>query len=174
VKRVAVIGSGGAGKSTFARDLGRLTDLPVIHLDHLFWRPGWEATADEEWQARHAELIRRERWIIDGNYGSTMASRLAAADTVIFLDLPRLICLWRVLRRRLLAGRFGRPNQIPGLPDQLDREFLAWIWNYPVTKRPAVLDRLARVPSTTTVHRLRSPGEARAFLEHLPIDRAAA
>jgi adenylate kinase family enzyme len=173
VKRVAVIGSGGAGKSVFARELGQITGLPVIHLDHLFWRPGWEATPDDEWQAMHAELIAGERWIIDGNYGSTMQARLCAADTVVFLDLPRLVCLWRVLRRLVLAGRFGRPNQIPGLSDKIDREFLAWIWTYPQKKRPEVLVRLAKLPSTTSVHRLRSRREAREFLEHVARDQAA-
>ncbi len=67
MKRVAVIGSGGSGKSTLARELARRTGLPLTNLDHLFWRPGWEAMPDDEWQATHAELIAAERWIIDGN-----------------------------------------------------------------------------------------------------------
>jgi adenylate kinase family enzyme len=173
VNRVAVIGSGGSGKSTLARELARRTGLPLTHLDHLFWRPGWEAVPDDEWQATHAELIAAERWIIDGNYGSTMEARLAAADTVVFLDLPRLVCLWRVIRRVALAGRFGRPNQIPGLSDKIDRAFLVWIWTYPEKKRPEVLARLAKVPATTTVHRLQSRRETRDFLDHLAREQAA-
>jgi adenylate kinase family enzyme len=167
VKRVAVIGSGGSGKSTLAQALAVRTGLPLIQLDHLFWRPGWEPTPEDEWQATHAELIAGDRWIIDGNYGSTMVSRLAVADTVVFLDVPRLVCLWSVLRRLALAGRLGRPSQVPGLSDRIDRAFLAWIWNYPTKKRPEVLARLAQLPATTTIHRLRSRRAAREFLDRV-------
>lgn len=168
-----MIGSGGSGKSTLARDLAARTGLPLIQLDHRFWRPGWVETPEDEWQATHARLIAGERWIIDGNYGSTMVARLAVADTVIFLDLPRLVCMWSVLRRLALAGRFGRPGQVPGLSDKLDRAFLAWIWNYPRNKRPEVLARLARLPPTTTIHRLRSRREAREFIDRVPLEAAA-
>jgi adenylate kinase family enzyme len=173
VKRVAVIGSGGSGKSTFARKLAARTGLPLVQLDHLYWLPGWQEPPEDEWQATHAGLIARDRWIIDGNYGSTMVARLAAADTVVFLDLPRLVCLWSVLRRLALAGRFGRPNQVPGLSDRLDRAFLAWIWNYPTNKRPEVLERLAQLPSTTTVRQLRSRIAVRELLDQLPLEAAA-
>jgi adenylate kinase family enzyme len=174
VKRVAIIGSGGAGKSTFAMKLAASTGLPLVQLDHLFWRAGWEETPEDEWQATHAALVAGDRWIIDGNYGSTMVSRLAVADTVVFFDLPRLVCLWSVLRRLALAGRFGRPNQVPGLEDKLDWAFLAWIWNYPAKKRPEVLARLANLPPTTRVVRLRSRREARAYLAGLPAQGLAA
>jgi adenylate kinase family enzyme len=173
VKRVAIIGSGGSGKSTFGRKLAARTGLPLIQLDHLYWLPGWQEPPEDEWQATHAELIAGERWIIDGNYGSTMVSRLAAADTVVFLDIPRLVCLWSVLRRLALAGRFGRPSQVPGLSDKIDRAFLAWIWNYPKHKRPEVLARLAQLPRTTTIHQLRSRRAARELLEQLPVEVAA-
>jgi adenylate kinase family enzyme len=170
---VAIIGSGGSGKSTFARKLAARTGLPLIQLDHLYWLPGWQEPPEDEWQARHAELIAGDRWIIDGNYGSTMVARLAAADTVIFLDIPRLVCLWSVLRRLALAGRFGRPSQVPGLSDRIDRAFLAWIWNYPKNKRPEVLARLVQLPPTTTIHQLRSRRAARELLEQLPVEVAA-
>ncbi|MEA2672915.1 MAG: hypothetical protein QOI92_107 [Chloroflexota bacterium] len=173
MKRVAIIGSGGSGKSTFARKLAARTGLPLIQLDHLYWLPGWQEPPEDEWQARHAELIAGDRWIIDGNYGSTMVARLAVADTVVFLDLPRLVCLWSVLRRLALAGRFGRPSQVPGLSDKIDRAFLAWIWNYPKDKRPEVLARLAQLPPTTTIHQLRSRRAARELLEQLPVEVAA-
>ncbi len=99
MKRVAIIGSGGAGKSTLAKRLGEVTGLPVIHLDQHFWNPHWTETPIPEWERRHETLLERERWVMDGNYGSTMNERLDAADTVIFLDMPRLFCVVRVLKR---------------------------------------------------------------------------
>jgi hypothetical protein len=77
VQRVAIVGSGGAGKSTLARELGQRLGLPVIHLDQRFWRPGWLETETEEWAATQQELAAADRWIRDGNYGATLDVRLA-------------------------------------------------------------------------------------------------
>jgi adenylate kinase family enzyme len=165
VNRVAVIGSGGAGKSTFSRELGERTGLPVIHLDALFWRPNWEPTPKPEWIELERELVSGDRWIMDGNYGSTQDLRLPRADTVVFLDLPRIVCLWSVIRRWAAHRRRGRPDMHPENHDKLELEFLRWIWTYPARKRPEVLARLATLPSTTRVVRLRSRREMRQFLE---------
>lgn len=116
MKRVLVIGPGGAGKTTFATRLGAVTGLPVVHLDARFWRAGWIATPDAEWRATVARLVAEGEWILDGNYGSTLDARLEACDTVVFLDVPRVICLARVLSRWLrLRGR-ARPDVGPGCP----------------------------------------------------------
>ena len=128
VKRVAVIGSGGAGKSTFARSLGERTGLPVIHLDKLFWGPRWEPMPKPQWIELERELIAADEWIMDGNYGSTQEARLQRADTVVFLDLPRLVCLWSVITRWVRYRNHGRPDMRPENHDKLDAEFLRWIW----------------------------------------------
>src|SRR6185503_1778037 len=99
VQRVAVIGSGGAGKSVFSRELAERSGLPVIHLDREFWRPNWEPTPENEWADRVRSLAEAERWVMDGNYSHTMEIRFARADTVVFLDLPRLLCIWSVVWR---------------------------------------------------------------------------
>jgi adenylate kinase family enzyme len=174
VKRVAIIGSGGAGKSVFARELGRITGLPVIHLDVLFWRPGWMPTPPEEWSAQEAEIVARDRWILDGNYGSTQEARLRRADTVYFLDLPRLVCLAGALRRQWKHRAGGRPDMAPGLQERFDLEFLWWIFTYPEKKRSAVLARLATLPAETTVVRIRSRREATEALAALATSEAAA
>lgn len=88
MKRGAIIGSGGAGKTTLARMLGAKTGIPVVHLDRLYWNAGWVPAPHEMWLERQREVLEGECWIIDGNYGSTLDLRLAAADTVIFLDTP--------------------------------------------------------------------------------------
>jgi adenylate kinase family enzyme len=135
VRRIAVVGSGGAGKSTCARRLGALTGIPVIHLDRYFWQPGWVETPSEQWRALQADLGAGESWIMDGNYGGTFDVRFARADTVLVLAMPRWLCLtralWRTLRNR------GRDVQAEGCPERVDLAFLRWIWRYPVVDRTA-------------------------------------
>ncbi len=104
MQRVAIIGSCGAGKTTLAKSLGERLDLPVIHLDAHYWQPGWQATDADEWQKIQQKLVKGDRWIIDGNYGSTMDIRLTAADTIVWLDFSRYLCLWRVFKRSFLSA----------------------------------------------------------------------
>lgn len=164
MRRVLVIGSGGAGKSTLATRLGRATGLPVHHLDALYWKPGWVPTPDAEWDAKIAELAAGPAWIMDGNYGRTMDQRLAACDTVVFMDLPRTLCLARVLWRRLRHRGRARPDMNAGCPEQVTWEFVRWVWRYPRERRPAVLRRLAAAGPDKLVVHLRSQREADRFL----------
>ena len=97
MKRVLIIGSSGSGKSTLARQLGSKLELPVIHLDRHYWHPGWVGTPQDQWQRTVSRLVQRESWIIDGNYRGTLAMRLKAADSVVFLDLPPWICAMRAI-----------------------------------------------------------------------------
>lgn len=166
MKRVAIIGSGGAGKTTLARALREQTGLPVVHLDRLYWNAGWVETPRDEWLARQNEFLAQECWIVDGNYGSTMDVRLAAADTVIFLDTPRLRCLWRVFKRRLKYHNRSRPDMTEGCPERLTWEFVRFVWTYPETRRPVILEKLGRLGDKQIV-RLRNAGELKDFLAHL-------
>ena len=167
MRRVLVIGSGGAGKSTFARRLAQCTGLPLIHLDAIYWRPGWVKTAKEEWAKTVANLIAGERWVMDGNYGGTLEQRLAACDTVVFLDLPRSVCLWRVAVRRVRHRRNSRPDMREGCPEQLTWDFVRWIWGYPVERRPKILQRLSSLDGGRRVFVLRSGGEVESFFRKL-------
>ena len=167
MRRVVVLGSGGAGKSTLARQLGEVLGLPVIHLDREHWRPGWVETPRDEWAERVAELVAGDSWVIDGNYGGTIESRLRACDTAIFLDLPRSLCLWRVMRRwRRYRGR-TRPDMTPGCDERLDWTFVRWIWNYPRAHRPVVMEQLARLGAGQRLVHLHSRREVRDFMATL-------
>jgi len=166
--RISIVGCGGAGKSTLALQLGRRLGLEVIHLDAHFWRPGWVETPKDEWPQIVEQLAARDHWIIDGNYGGTMEVRLAASHTVIFLDFPRRICLWRVLKRRLVNRGKTRPDVGPGCPESIDFEFLKWIcYSFPRHSRPALLQRLAQLGDGKKVIVLRSPRQVKHFLAAL-------
>ena len=165
MRRILVIGSGGAGKSTFAVALGNQLGLPVIHLDAHFWRPGWVESPKPEWRERVAQLLARDAWVMDGNYSGTMDQRLAACDTVIFLDLPSLVCVWRVIKRVFRYAGKSRPDMAPGCREQFSWKFLWWVWTYRSRRRPQVLQRLAALPVTTRVEILESVHDVKAFLE---------
>jgi len=110
MKRIILIGSGGSGKSTLARQLGAKLKLKVYHLDALFWKPNWVGVPKNEQRKIQNELVKNETWIIDGNYGGTMDIRLNAADTIIFLDVHRTICVYRVFKRMLQYRNKTRPD----------------------------------------------------------------
>lgn len=161
-----VIGSPGAGKSTFSRRLGEMLDMEVIHLDKEHWRPGWMEPTDDEWERIVKGLVARDRWIIDGNYGgSTMDLRLERADTVVFLDFPRVVCLWRVMKRRWMYRGRTRPDMAPGCPEKLDWGLIRFIWGYRKKSRPSVLQKLER-HSGKKVYILRYPWHAQALLHN--------
>jgi adenylate kinase family enzyme len=101
VRRVVVLGRGGAGKSTFASKLSTATGLPLLELDKEFWSAGLEPMPLSDWRQRQTELAAAESWILDGDLGpyDDPAVRLLQADTVVVLDLPLWLCVWRAARR---------------------------------------------------------------------------
>jgi len=174
VQRIAVIGCIGAGKSTLARQLGLLLDLPVVHLDRLWWDDAAyritgadtvaaHTMAPDEFRQLQLDLAAGEQWIIDGGYIPDLDTRLPRADTIIFLDLPRHICLWRLIRRH--------NRRRPDYPDQV-REgagwlllLVRWIHRYPSQKRPAIEQAIAEHSDpNSTVIRLRHRRNVRDFL----------
>ena len=168
MKRILVIGSSGAGKSTFSRRLHQLTNIKLIHLDRLYWRANWTEPEDKvEWRKNLAEVLNEEEWIIDGNYSSTMEMRLRASDTAILLDLPNYVCTWRVFKRVLLYRKGGRPDMAEGCHERFDWEFLKWTWNYPKRSKPKVENLLKRFESEKTIIRLKSNRDIENFLMSL-------
>lgn len=164
MKRILVIGSSGAGKSTFARRLSEATGLRLIHLDKLFWNPNWVETAKDEWRKKIEKTLQGESWIIDGNYSGTMETRLAACDTVIFLDMPRALCVYRILKRVAFYRKGSRPDMAEGCDERFDWEFIKWVWNYPQRSKPKVEALLKKFQDTKTVIRLKSKREIENFL----------
>ena len=130
MERILIIGCGGAGKSTLARQLGEKLSVPVVHLDKLYWKPGWVQESREEFDRKLTQELEKSKWIIDGNFNRTMPQRLQKCDTILYLDFSRWACLRGVIRRILTIYGSVRPDMGEGCPERFDLEFLRWVWNY--------------------------------------------
>ena len=162
-----MIGGGGAGKTRLARALGAALDLPVVHLDAHYYGPGWRPLPPIEWVDRQRQLAAAERGVMDGHYASTLSIRLERADTVVFLDLPPLLCAWQVLRRWALGHRRPSTDLPAGTRPKIDRRFLAYVLTFRRRRRPTLLRTLASWERPVNVCTLRSRREVRAFLSSL-------
>jgi adenylate kinase family enzyme len=136
--RILVIGCSGSGKTTLARRLARELGIPHIPLDRLFWQPGWVESPDAEFIPRVEAACREPAWIMDGGYSRTLPLRLAYADAVLWLDVPRATCLARAVWRFLTHIGQVRDDMGPGCREQLDLAFIRWIWTWQ-RKHPAAL-----------------------------------
>ena len=168
MNRILVIGSSGSGKSTFARQLAQRLDLPLVSLDYHYWQPGWVPTEEPVWQARVAELVAKDRWVIEGNYASTFPLRMPRADTIIWLDPPRLLCLWGAVRRWWQhRGKETRDDMAPGCPEKIDWEFVKYIWTFPEQINPQNEAALRDYATHARIFRVTSRREAANLLETL-------
>ncbi len=143
MNRVLIIGPCGSGKSTLARQLAPLMSLPLVHMDQLGWQAGWVETDKTELNQRLAEVVAQNEWLIEGNYGSTLGPRLERADTVIYLDFPIRLCLWRLLRRIVTHRGQSRPDMPEGCPERFDAAFFWYVINWNSGPRPRTEARLA-------------------------------
>jgi adenylate kinase family enzyme len=134
VRKVAIVGCGGSGKSYLAGEHARLIEAPLTHLDAEYFDDQWNPLPMERFKARQRDLVAAPRWVIDGNYNSTLHVRLEAADTVIFMDLPTRSCVRGILGRQLRHGR-GQ-NSACGVYNRITREVLRYVLDYRRTMRP--------------------------------------
>ena len=151
--------------STVAVALGEKVGLPVIHLDRIYWRPGWVETPLEEWRQVQEGLVAADTWIIDGNHATTLDIRLGAADTVVMLDFSRWRCLVRAVVRSLRFRGRTRVDRAEGCPERLDRTFVSWVWTFPNKGRPQLLEAVAEHAAAARFVQLRNPRAVKAFLE---------
>ena len=163
MKKVIVIGCPGSGKSTFSRALHNITGVSLYHLDMLNWNADRTTVSKEVFRARLAEIIAKDSWIIDGNYGSTMELRLQACDTVFFLDYPLEVCLEGVLSRR---GKERTDMPWMEAPDEVDEEFIEFIKNYNSENRPEVMTLLKQYADKEIII-FKSRDEEETFLKKL-------
>ena len=158
MKRIIVIGCPGSGKSTVSRGLHNKTGIPLYHLDMMYWNADKTTVEKSVFLERLTSVLEKDEWIIDGNYGSTMELRMAACDTVIFLDYPLEVCLDGIKKRQ------GKPrSDIPWCDTEEDAEFIKFIKNYNEQQKPQVLELLEKC-SDKNIIILKSREQADAFL----------
>lgn len=119
-KRIIIIGCCGSGKSTLARKLNQKLNIPVVHLDKLFWRSGWKSVLNEEFDSLLNNELQKQNWIIDGNFNRTLETRLDYADTVIYLDYSRIVCMWSIIKRVILNYGKTRSDMGENCPERFD------------------------------------------------------
>lgn len=170
MKRVMIVGGPGSGKSTLARRLGARTGLPVFHMDHIHWMAGWVERTPEE----KAPLVRavqaQDAWIFEGGHSRLYAERAARADTIIWLDVPVGIRLWRVTKRLATTVGQNRPDMADGCPERFDGEFfrfLGFIWRTRNSSRARIAAIFNEPPDHAETHRLCTLRDVNAFLEQV-------
>jgi adenylate kinase family enzyme len=155
MRRVMIIGPCGSGKSTLAFELAPRMGLPLIHMDQLGWKEGWVETSKAELHSRLADAVAGEEWLIEGNYGSTLGPRLERANTVIYLDFPIRLCLWRLVRRVATLRGQSRPDMPEGCPERFDAAFFWYVINW--NSGPRLRTEAQIAPHANKVIRLTSP-----------------
>lgn len=167
MNRILVIGSAGSGKSTLSRQLGESLRLPVVHLDRYYWKPNWIPTPNEEWDQFVIEASNQEQWIMDGNYTRTLDLRLRRADAVLFLDMPRWLCIYRILKRRIQYNGKTRPDLNEECTEKIDWAFFKWVWNYRKRSRAKVIETLESVKEHKVVVMVKTRKQAKEFIERI-------
>lgn len=163
MKKIVIIGSSGAGKSTFARELGSILKMKVFHLDRYFWQRGWRVKTRDTRIDILQEIVREKQWIIEGSYLSSSELHLHEADTIIFLDIPPLLCLWRLTKRHLAYRRRSRRDIPEGSTDKLTMSHILKVVTFPLEDRRTIKQKLRNYKSKQIIW-LRSRKEVEDFL----------
>lgn len=163
MKKIIVIGCPGSGKSTFSRSLQKVIKIPLFHLDLLYWNADRTIVEESIFHQRINEIIQKDEWIIDGNYGSTMELRLQECDTVFFLDYPLEVCLNGIRERK---GKIRSDMPWQEKEDEEDIEFNNFVKNFNMQNRPKIIELLKKY-SYKEIHIFKNRKEADEFIYQL-------
>lgn len=171
MKQIMVIGiSAGVGKSTFARRLGEALNIDVYHLDTLFWKPDWVEAPLEEFSNAQKKIVNQDQWIIEGNYSNTFEIRAEHADTIIYLELPLYVCLYRVIKRRFMNIGKTRSDMGKGCMEKIDWKFIKFIITTYYPRKRNMGERFQHFQSfgpTKDIITLKSKQEIHTYLENI-------
>ncbi|RLL48293.1 topology modulation protein [Oceanobacillus piezotolerans] len=173
MNRIMIIGvSAGVGKSTFARKLGEAIGINVYHLDSFYWKPNWVEAPKEEFVSAQKAIVKREKWIIEGNYTGTFPIRMDRADTIIYLELPLIMCLYRVAKRFFTHIGKTRADMGEGCKEKLDWAFIKFICTTYYNRKITMKERFQNLKETDPnkeIIILKSKQEIKAYIDRLTI-----
>ena len=162
-----IVGCSGTGKSTLAQNLSKELGIDAMHLDSHFWASGWNQAPREQFQKDVEEFLKKDKWIIDGNYRKwTMNERVEKADTIIHLDFSRWSCLYGIIKRRIQYHGKTRPELPENCPEQIDLDFLKFVWNFNRDYNPDI-KKLIDESKDKKIIVLKNRGEINAFVEEV-------
>ncbi len=166
MNRIIVIGCCGAGKSTFSKNLKAKTNLPLYHMDHLYWKSGWQEEEQDIFDARLQDILEKDQWILDGNFTRTIGKRLEYAEHVFFFDFPVWLCLWRVLKRVVLSHGQVRDDMAEGCPEHFNLGFMRYIASYKTLTRPQIYESLDKFGKDCKITTFKHPRDVENYLEN--------
>jgi adenylate kinase family enzyme len=164
--RIMIIGCCGCGKTTLANALHKILKLPVVHLDKLYWKPGWIESTKEEWIEKQNMIVMDDEWIIDGNYAGSLDIRLNRCTSVIFLDYSRWICTYRIFKRFLRHIGKTREDMAEGCQERIGFRFLKFVWNFPKHSRYKNYQKMIKYDDVVKLV-LKNPRETRKFVNEI-------
>ena len=150
--RILIIGSNGAGKSTFARSLAERTGLPLVHLDQIHWRGHWERRPATEFEAIVLSEAQKSTWIIDGNNIKLLHQRLPFADTVFWFEFPPITCFFNILKRGYRYYGSVRPDMPDQCTENLSFKFFRYAWKFNCSNRQRIISLLSENPHLAVIH----------------------
>ncbi|WP_457583012.1 AAA family ATPase [Ensifer canadensis] len=166
--RILVVGCSGGGKSTLSQKLARHFDLLYISIDRdILWLPGWVQRDRAEQRRRIVERIAADRWVMDGTSPSTFDIRVPRSDIVIWVRMPRLLCVWGVVTRWLKYIGRTRPEMARGCVEKVDWDFLEFIWTFEDKFSPRIVAGLAEHGPDVPVLQLKSRRQMQRLLDLL-------
>lgn len=167
MKKVLIIGSNGAGKSTFSYRLAKKASLPLFHIDQIYWHGSWQVTPREEFEAALLSIAQAEKWIMEGNNIRSLGQRLQYADTVFWFEFPPPLCIWNILKREWKYRGKARPDMPETCISQLNLPFLKYAWNFNRANKPRIQALLKDFPNVKVIH-FTNYQQLDTFLHNLP------
>jgi adenylate kinase family enzyme len=169
-ERILVIGCSGGGKSTFSQIVARRFGLTYISIDRdILWLPGWVQRDNAEQRAIMSARVLEDRWILDGTSPRSFEIRLPRTDIVVWVRMPRLLCVWAATVRWIRYFGQTRPEMAPGCPEKLDWEFLRFIWTFERIFTPRIVAGLVEHGPNVPVFQLKSRRQMRTLLDLLSV-----
>ena len=170
INRIAIVGRCGSGKSTLAKQLSLKLNLPLVHIDKLYWLPYWNERQKKEFIKLHDYEALKSNWVMDGNNKSTFKLRFERADNIIIFDLPRYLCIFRVIKRTILNLGKDRADMGEGCKEQLSWRywnFLKYVWSFDKTTGKAIYETVEQLKTDDKYTILKSSKDVDFFVKTL-------